>query len=433
MSVNLNTFEKVIIPQSTIINSDGVGERYEWQPVGKYNSEARELGTMAVSKDPETGEKFLYINGGMYVQGYGWKTSNTYNTTYSNNVCQNIIYNIDTNTFSNYSPANSTRRFGGAGGYWNGGFYYMCGIYAGGGSSTSYPYRAYPYALNNIFKCELNATEVAVTPNVVPTNFYQPAYCQKDNLLYIFGGAPFVSNFSAVDSGSSALHANVMAVMDSDNRKSYIFDMENQTLTSLPDLPITGGRFVSACISGNYIYIRNLEKFCRLNISTNEYETLPSFQTVTDTYVKPEIINFNDNGTDIIISTSGSLTDEYAECYNILTNEITKWDYPAFPTQRFKLFNIDNELYQICGSLTTEDYHGLSVCKMVKKESTIKAERPVVAKIPAGAYYHGLQQLEIPELGLSIKTTPQLADKDYYIAKGMYSYPSEYTLYLESK
>lgn len=430
MPADLGTFQKITIPKSNLISSDGFEEIYEWETVGNYYSEAREMGAMAIKKNEETNDWYLYISGGMSLQGYSWKNTQTWNTGLHVQNVKNFKYNLTQNNYEDLSASVMLRTIGSAGGIFGNYFYVIGGAYIGSGNA-SYPYRGYIYVNTNIYKVDITNGS-ATTVGTVPSYFMKPAYVQKDNLLYIIGGSP-ITRLTQATEGVYIFGDNIIDVINSDNRKVYVYDMELESFTSLPDLPITGGKYVSACISGDYIYIRNLQSFCRYNIITKEYEMLPSFKLFENVDDTPEIINYTLDGVEVILSTSGSLEFGYAQCYNITTNEITDWNFSAYPTQRFKLFNIDNTLYQVYGSVGVPEYHGVVVTKMVKKQTELLSEQPIVAKIPSGSYYHGLETLQLPELGITITTTPKLADKDYYIKRGMYSYPSEYTLYLESK
>ena len=431
MSANLTDFQKITIPASNKASSSENESIYEWQTVGKYYSEAEEAGPMAMGKD-EDGNIILYVGGGISRQDAGWKTTFTYNQNFTSRDCKGSKYNLTTDTYSDLNDTAFFRAICGAGGIWNGYFYASWGLYPG--SSNTNNYYAWPYAHTGIMKIDTNGSNTNLQLLSLPQSLFKPAYCQNGSKLYIFGGAVMTNTkLGQGTSGVTELSQDILNTLNADNRKAYVFDMETETMTGLPDLPITGGRYVSICAYGDYIYIRNLTQFCRLNLLTSEYEMLPPFQEFTEIYDTPEIIYYNMDGADVILSMSGSLSTGYGECYNIGTNTISDWNYPCYPSQRFKLFNIDNTLYMVYGSMNVETNHGLGVLKMVKKESQSLEVQPIVAKIPSGAYYHGLNKLEIPDLNLTINTTQQLATQDYYIKKGMYSYPTEYTIYLESK
>lgn len=217
---------------------------------------------------------------------------------------------------------------GSAVGFWNGNIYTVGGFYGNRGElNTNYYYQIYrrqviyKYSITSV--SSVNAVDVTYLPSAVST----PAYVQVGRYLYIFGGGE-APNISTNNGTNTQIRDTEKNQLNMDVRISYIFDMQTETLTNIPFIPIRGGLNLKCCYDGSrYIYIRNNLEFCRFDTILMKYDTLPSFKIGTNIF-NPEIYYVNLNNKDYIITCSGTTDNNvYAEMYDITNNQIVP--YPS--------------------------------------------------------------------------------------------------------
>lgn len=431
--VNLDTFKRIDLPLSVAKVPTNNEVQYEWKSLCKIPQMTNRCGV--ATQDDAYGRN-LYIVGGM-LYPVEWNTPAMMGQDQTtNNVYK---YNIETNQIELFH-ALSYKTFGSAVGYYNQKLFIIGGMYgidnhtSSGGGGTLY---WYGWTTNQyIYKLDFNDSQTGIVESKIQdlsANIIRPAYCTVGSKLYIFGGCNFGS-VGATNQGYNQNNFGSRSSLWSDvsNKLCYVFDMDTETLQSIPNLPFdNGGCNLSCCAIGDSIYIRNQSEFCKFDIGTSTYTTLTPFDGPDDTSSYPEIAAYNYNGTNVVLSLTGRSTVAYGEMYNPTTQLYTSWQSPAYPRTLGKLVTVNNVIYQTDG-LCAAGYNSNSISAMENLPMGTIAPNPVVAKIPSGAYYHGLWNLDLTD-GSSITIEEQQASSDIYIKQGMYTTFRDYPLYIETK
>ena len=432
--VNLDTFKRIDLPLSVAKVPTSNEVQYEWKSLCKIPQMTNRCGV--ATQDDAYGRNLYIVGGMLYPVEWNLPAMMSPDQT-TNNVYK---YNIETNQIELFH-ALSYKVFGSAVGYYNQKLFIiggMQGTYYNAMNTSSGIRYYYAWSSNRVIqKLDFSSSQTGIVESKVQdlsANIIRPAYCTVGNKLYIFGGC----NFGDQGQTQAGYNINTFVSTNNDqwfdvsNKLCYVFDMDTETLQSISNLPFdNGGCNLSCCAIGDSIYIRNQSEFCRFDIGTSTYTTLTPFDGPNDALSYPEIATYNYNGTNVVLSLTGRSTVAYGEMYNPTTQLHTSWQSPAYPRTLGKLVTVNNVIYQTDG-LCAAGYNSNSISAMENLPMGTIAPNPVVAKIPSGAYYHGLWNLDLTD-GKKITVEEQLSDEDYYIRQGMYTTLKDYPLYIETK
>lgn len=433
--VNVDTFKRIDLPFSIAQTPENNKVQYEWKSVSKIPATNR----CGVAIQDDAYARNIYIIGGN-TYPIEWNYPPMMAPEQSSNSIYK--YNVDSGIIELFHTL-SYKTFGSAVGYYNKKLFIIGGMQGtqyNPYSSTSGTRYYYGWATNPIIqRVDFSDEQSGITESKVQDlgqNIINPSYCIVGSKIYIFCGCNFGSVGNNQWSGSynvNTFHPTSHRPLwyDTSNKTSYVFDMETETLQSMSDLPIAGGAFTSCCAIGDIIYIRNQTEFCKYDIGSSTYEVLTSFNGPSGENTYPQLASYNYNGTDVVISTSGALDTAYGEIYTPSTNLIEEWQSPAYPRKLGKLVTVNNVVYQTDG-LCNASFNSNSISAMNNLPMGEIAPNPIVAKIPKGAFYHGLWNLYLTD-GKKITVEEQLSDEDYYIRQGMYTTLKDYPLYIETK
>ena len=314
--------------------------------------------------------KNIYSIGGI---GLTYLNYNYYNFFSVENRIDTIsVYNVDTKKVTEFNP--SYPCMGCACGYYDGAIYLVGGWYAvstSTASNSSGTLYYYQYASLDIVKCVLSGENAGIVNiSTLNTKINNPAYVQDNDKIYIFGGGT-VNTIGNSHNGynNSGVQAAHVATFDGDNKNCYVFNMNTETLESLPNLPITGGLSLRCCKVGNDIFIRNRTEFCKFNILTKKFIILPSFDQTNSSDI-PDLFPIKIDNIDYICS-FGGITSPYQQLYNIKSDiiEDSTLKFPLRQETRSICYN--NKPYVIGGYKSTSPIDNKSVDNILTLEEVV--------------------------------------------------------------
>lgn len=462
-----NYMQQYTLPPSQLRQSDPEGYKYIWEIVGGIPmSGTKPTGRSYAAVAVDTAGENLYIFGGnrwrdLDLCGAWIDWDQTDLSVQCTNALADIL-KINLATMETTEVITLTYpRAGAAMGFWENKLYIVGGLsvasrFTQNGTSSQQYIREDTTVQNSTqgilsvdltqdLTLEINreANVNNIVANLPVPNITNPAYIQIGSKIYMFGGA-LCPTWTVTYTGEYWKSPNIdrwwnsygntavaawTNLLTANNPTAYVYDMETNSVESLPDMPITGNaynRVVQSIQDPNILYISNCNgDFCTYNIEDKTYTKLAD---LTPTERDAALVSVSDNGYKVV-SMGGTFGELHCEAYDVASGQIDLYPVDSYNKHGDRIiYAAGGTPYQVCGS--NANFTTNSIIEMESYAMPAAEDSPIVGKIPAGTKYNGLYTLSLPGTN-QITAAQQTASSDIYIRLGDYQTRVPYTIYLE--